>query len=168
MKKIYLAAFIFLIVLNVNSQTKEQKLKAISIIESLSYEEVFLGEKLVASVKINYDDNTKKIEIIETLTDNVNINNIKKTIFYIDDLELSSLSVDMWKMNSGLFAPIVRVNGKGSVIEEINIEENKRKFPYPTSETKYLEKLAIFPGTKNLPKELAQKYIENVKVLLGK
>lgn len=64
MKKIFFIYFV-LIFFTSYSQVTSEKLKAISIIESLSYEEtMFMTTKIINSCKINYDDNTKKVEII--------------------------------------------------------------------------------------------------------
>jgi uncharacterized FlgJ-related protein len=65
MKKIFFIYFI-LIFFTSYSQVTSEKLKAISIIESLSYEETNYmdGSKIITTYKINYDGNTRKVEII--------------------------------------------------------------------------------------------------------
>jgi hypothetical protein len=158
MNKIFLIIFIFLINVNVNSQTKERKLKAISIIESLRYEEIFLEETFIASVKINFDEQTKRIEIINTYENPLKLKNITKTIFLLEDLDLSTLSIDIREITPGLFSPLITVNAKGSVIKQIII--NKKKYFSQVSETNYLKVLEIFPGTKILPKELAENILK--------
>lgn len=167
MKKIFLISLMLLFFTSF-SQSKSEKLKAISIIESLSYEEtIFMGLKIINSCKVNYDDDTKKVEfILKSLYPDGN-SSIIKYIFYIDDLDLNTLEENIIETEKyGLFINSIRVKAKGKLIRQDVIEENKINPLENSSKTKYGEYIAIFPGMKALPREHAERFNLNVKILL--
>ena len=167
MKKIFFIYFI-LIFFTSYSQVTSEKLKAISIIESLSYEEtMFAGSKIISTCKINYDDNTRKVEIIWKSNFLTKGSLIIKTIFYIDDLDFSSLEENLTQMEkTNLFLPTIRIKAKGKLIRNDEINEDENNSLLNSSKTEYGEYLAIYPGMKALPREHAERFIANVKILL--
>ena len=167
MKKIFFIYFI-LIFFTSYSQVTSEKLKAISIIESLSYEEtMFMTTKIINSCKINYDDNTKKVEIILKSLFSDGNSTIHKFTFYIDDLDLNTIEENLTDTEkSGLFLPTIRVKAKGKLIRHDVINEDKNNVLGNSSTTKYSEYIAIFPGMKALPRLHAERFNTNVKILL--
>lgn len=166
MKKIFFIYFI-LIFFTSYSQVTSEKLKAISIIESLSYEEtMFAGTKIINTCKINYDDNTKKVEIILKSLFSSGNSTIHKFTFYIDDLDLNTIEENLTDIENGLFLPTIRVKAKGKLIRHDLINEDKYNVLENSSKTEYGEYLAIYPGMKALPKEHAERFNANVKILL--
>ena len=167
MKKILFIYFI-LIFFTSYSQVTSEKLKAISIIESLSYEEtMFMGAKVINTYKINYEDSTRKVEIIwkSLFPDESSI--IHKDTFYIDDLDLNTIEENLTDTEkSGLFSPTIRVKAKGKLIRHDVINEDKNNVLENSSKTEYSEYIAIFPGMKVLPRLHAERFNTNVKILL--
>jgi hypothetical protein len=167
MKKILFISLIFLFFPSY-SQTKSEKLKAISIIESLSYEEkMFMGAKVIDTYKINYDDNTRRVEIIMKSQFSNEWASIHKFIFFIDDLELNTIEENLTDSEkSGLFSPTIRVKAKGKLIRHDVINEDKYNVLGNSSKTEYSEYIAIYPGLKVLPRLHAERFNANVKILL--
>lgn len=166
MKKILFIYFI-LIFFTSYSQVTSEKLKAISIIESLSYEEtMFMGAKVINTYKINYEDSTRKVEIIWKSLFPDESSTIHKHTFYIDDLELSTIEEYLTHIEkSGLFSPTIRVKAKGKLIRDDVIEDKNNVLGY-SSKTEYSEYIAIYPGLKELPRLHAERFNANVKILL--
>jgi hypothetical protein len=167
MKKILFIYFI-LIFFTSYSQVTSEKLKAISIIESLSYEEtMFMGAKVINTYKINYEDSTRKVEIIWKSLFPDESSTIHKHTFYIDDLDLNTIEENLTDTEkSGLFLPSIRVKAKGKLIRHDVIKEDKNKVLGNSSKTEYGEYIPIFPGMKALPRLHAERYNANVKILL--
>lgn len=167
MKKILFIYFI-LIFFTSYSQVTSEKLKAISIIESLSYEEAyFMGSKIITTYKINYDDNTRKVEIIWKDQFSNGKASIHKLIFFIDDLDFDTLEEVLSKMEkSDLYFSGIRVKAKGKLIRHDEIDEDKYNVLGNSTKTEYKEILSIFPGMKTLPREHAERFNANVKILL--
>lgn len=150
------------------SQNKTDKLKAISILESLSYEEVYLmGFKYINTMKINYNEDSNKIEIIQKSFNPRSFSTHSLiNIFYLDDLNLETLKDQTFEVNNGLFSPGVIVHAKGKIIENIEVNEDKNDLTKNYKKTEYSDVLAIYPGMKSLPKEHAAKFVKNVIILL--
>lgn len=167
MKKLFFIYFI-LIFFTSYSQVTSEKLKAISIIESLSYEEtMFAGTKIINTCKINYDGDTRKVEIIFKSLFPDGSSTTVKDIFYLDDLDLYSLEEILLKMEaSDLYLSGIRVKAKGKLIRHDVINEDKNNVLGNSSKTEYSEYIAIFPGMKALPRLHAERFNTNVKVLL--
>jgi hypothetical protein len=80
---------------------------------------------------------------------------------------MSTLEENLTQMEkTGLFLPNIRIKAKGKLIryDEINKDENNSLGN--SSKTEYGEYLNIYPGMKALPREHAERFIANVKILL--
>ncbi len=148
-------------------QTKAEREKAISIVENLFYEEFYLGVKCYNKIEVTYHEPDKRIEINETAFFGKNQHIKTKTSFYLDDVDLSSMKYDLFEAKPDLFFVTVQLDAKGKSIEVNSVDTNKDKFPLPVSDLKYLDKFRLSPAGKSLPKRLAEKFIENVRILLG-
>ena len=166
MKKIILLLVSLLLSANVFSQTVEEKRKAISIIEDLTYEEYYLGIKCFEQVKINFDTQTGRIEIdhYSYLGDDKNIRS--KKIFYLSDLDLSTFNFQTAEIEKGKFMLDINIKAKEESITQTVVSVDKKQFMYPVSKTEYLSLLNI-GSTKNLSQFLLDKLILNYKILLG-
>ena len=147
-------------------QTKLERQKAISIIENLMYNEYYLGVKHYEKTEITYNEIDDRIEINLIAFFGKDKNITVKTSLYKDDLDLKSMKYDLFEHEDGLFSVIVYINAKGETIEEYMVDTNKSEFPVPISSTKYLDKLR-FSTSKALSKPLAEKFVENIKILIG-
>lgn len=148
------------------SQTKIEKQKAISIIENLMYNEFYLGVKCYEKTEITYNEIDELI-VINKIGFFGKDKHIKtKTTVYLDDIDLSSMKYDLFEHEDGLLDVLVYINSKGEAIEEYIVETNKEAFPLPISDTRYRDKLR-FSTSKALPKPLAEKFVENIKILIG-
>jgi hypothetical protein len=147
-------------------QTKLERQKAISLIENLMYNEYYLGVKHYEKTEITYNeiDNRIEINLIAFFGEGKNIK--VKTSFYTDDLDLKTMEYDLYEHEDGLISVLVYIDAKGESIEEQMVDTNKSEFPTPISSTKYKDKLR-FSTTKALPKPLAEKFVENIKILIG-
>ncbi|MFY7742704.1 MAG: hypothetical protein ACOVQR_08655 [Flavobacterium sp.] len=151
---------------DIYSQTFEERKRAISIIEDLTYNEYYFDIKCYDKTDISFDPNTSKVEIISTSFLGEDINIVAKTTFYITDLDLSTFKTENVEMDDKLFFPSIRIKAvKGSITTNI-VSVNKRKHIYPMSETKYFDEL-VFNGNKKLPQSQLDKLILNFKTLLG-
>jgi hypothetical protein len=147
-------------------QTKLERQKAISIIENLMYNEYYLGVKHYEKTEITYNEIDDRIEINVFAFFGEDKNIKVKTSFYIDDLDLKTMEYDLFEHEDGLLSVLVYINAKGESIEEQMVDTNKSEFPTPVSSTKYRNKLR-FSTSKALPKPLAEKFVENIKILIG-
>ena len=151
---------------NLFSQTKTEKEKSISILESLYYQEYYLGTKCYNKVEITFNELEGKLEFKETAFLGENANFITKNTFYLIDLDLSSLKYDLYEFSLGLYILSVRVNAKEKSIEKNLITVDISKFPYPTSKMEYLNNFTLIPS-KPFSESLAIKLVENIKILIG-
>ena len=86
----------------------------------------------------------------------------------MDDIDLTTMRYDYFKVRDDLYHAMVIVDAKGKSIELNSVDTTKKdKFPYyPLQESKYLDKLRLTVG-KELPKRLMEKFVENIKIMLG-
>lgn len=148
-------------------QTKLERQKAISIIENLMYNEFYLGVKCYEKTEITYNEKEERIEINEIGFFGKDRFTTTKTSFYIDDIDLSSMKYDL--LESGepdLYFVTVNIDAKGKSIEFYMVDTNKSEFPVPVSTTDYRDWL-IFSPNKAIPQRLAEKFVENIKTLIG-
>ena len=130
------------------------------------YNEYYLGVKHYEKTEITYNEIDNRIEI-NTFAFFGEGKNIKvKTSFYIDDLDLNTMKYDLFEHEDGLLSVLVYINAKGESIELHMVDTNKSEFPTPVSTTEYRDKLR-FSTSKALPKPLAEKFVENIKIMLG-
>ncbi|MDP2686612.1 MAG: hypothetical protein Q8O62_05290 [Aequorivita sp.] len=149
-------------------QTKTERERAISIVETLFYEEFYLGVKCYNKIEIEYHEIDNRIEINETGFFGKDKYIETKTSFYLDDIDLTTMKYDLLESDkSDLYFVIVQLDAKDKSIEENSVNTNKAEFPYPTSDSRYLDKLNLSPTGKALPKRLAEKFVENIKIFLG-
>ncbi len=164
MKTIYL--FLFLFIVGFKSDPGEVE-KAITIIEDLTYEEFYLPHKCFYKTKITITPDGDKIEKVDILYLGKENNTTTTTTFYIEDIDLNSMKFDLVEVEEGLFYVNVQFDAFDNSITEKTLKTNLEKFPAPVSDIAYIKKLRFIPNSKALPKVLAMKYVENVKVLMG-
>ncbi len=148
-------------------QTKAEREKAISIVENLFYEEFYLGVKCYNKIDITYHEMDERIEINEIAFFGKDQNIKTKTSFYLDDVDLSSMKYDLYEAEPDLYFVTVQVDAKGKSIEVNSVDTNKDKFPVPVSDSKYVDQFHLSPTGKSLPKRLAEKFVENIGIMLG-
>ena len=167
--KLSVLALLILFITTTYSQTKIQIEKAIAVIEHLSYNEFYLGIKCYHKTEITYYEVEKRIEINEILFLGKDKNFKTKRSFYLDDIDLTSMKYDLMELPTepGLYFVTVNIDAKGKSIEVNTVEINKDEFPLPISDLKYYDKLIFTPAGKTFPKRLAEKFVENIKILLG-
>jgi hypothetical protein len=163
---IFLALNVFFIGLTFG-QTKAEREKAISIVENLFYDEFYLGVKCYNKIDITYYETDERIEINEIAFLGKDKHIKIKTSFYLDDVDLSSMKYDLYEAEPDLYFVTVQLDAKGKSIEVYSVNTNKDKFPLPVSDSKYLDKFHLSPTGKSLPKRLALKFVENIRIMLG-
>lgn len=165
-KLLFLILFTFFIHFSY-SQNNPEKEKSIAIIENALYHEFYLIDKCYHKTTIKYLDVENRIEIDNISYFGDDKNTKRKTSFYLEDLDLNTMKYDLYESEPGLFFVVIHVDAKEKSIEINSVEINKDKFPVPVSEINYLDKFKISPIGKSLSKSQAERFIENVRILLG-
>ncbi len=166
MKKIILLVVCLLLSANTFSQTVEEKRKAISIIEDLTYDEYYIATKCIEQIKINFDSKTGRIEI-DSYSYFGDDNNVRsKKVFYISDLDLSTFNFQTAEIDKGKFMLDINIKAKEGSITQTLVSVDKSQFTYPVSKTEYLNVLNV-GTTKLLSQFLIDKLLLNYKILLG-
>lgn len=144
----------------------QQTSKAIETIKDLSYEETTYG---VSEVNIIYKESTGRIEKSSEINlGNGYIQQTYKYKFYLDDLDPTSLNVKIDDIMDNSYSVQVEVYTKnGNSIEFYNRDVNPDNPINPIIKTEYLNKVRFSANNKLLSKSLADRYVEQVKVLLG-
>ncbi len=167
MRKILQLTFLLIITsINCFSQSGVDRNKAIEIVEELKYHEFYLGNKCYNKTEIDFNSTTERIEITSTDFLGEDQYLINKKIFYLDDIDLSTLVYDLIEVEPNLYYVAIQAKSKGKSIEWKSVEMNKKEFPSPVSKTEYIDKLT-FESTRFMPKNLGMKLIENFRIILG-
>ena len=169
-KKLLLPVIFTLFIQFSYSQNNSDKEKSIAIIENALYHEFYLINKCYYKTTIKYSDVENRIEIDNITYFGDDKNTKRKTSFYLEDLEdldLNTMKYDLYESEPGLYFVVIHVNAKEKSIEINSVEINKDKFPVPVSETNYVDVFKISPIGKSLPISHVERFIENVRILLG-
>lgn len=163
----FLIFYLCLFSSNSFAQDLEEIMKAISIIESLSYEEYYVGEKCYNQTKITYSEVNKLLIIEDENYVGKDFKIKRKYSVFLNDIDLNSMIVDYQEISTGKYAIKILIRTKDNTIEEYVVETDNSKSPYPKSTSDYTNKLYFSANSKLLSKPLIEKYIQNIQVLLG-
>lgn len=148
------------------SQSVDERQKAIATLESLTYEKIPFSDGGYNKLVFEYFELDERMEITAILFMNSDRHIEHKHVFYLEDLDLNSLTYNFIEWQPGSFLVEARINAKQNSIEKIVSETNLGQNPFPLDESEFLDVMRIVP-IKSLSKGLAEKFIKNVQIALG-
>ena len=133
--------------------------------EVSNFTEVFAGNKMVHSSKINFDKSNGKVSIFEKSDYGKKIDT-RQLNFYTDDIIKTGANYSISEIGDGQFSVFLEISTKSKSVEWIDFDVERGKEYLSITDKKYIDKIRVFANGNLLSFYLAKKYIDNWAALL--
>lgn len=147
------------------AQTIDKK-NIIATLEDISNYEEYVVDKMTYRSEIILNTKLKKVTVKDSLNFGQGEYAVYITKFYLEDLQLNSMTYDYLETEKDKFMVNINLATKNKSVE-YTIREVKKNQIIQMSKTTYSNEIKCFiANLRRLPMFLAEKYVENVKELL--
>lgn len=134
--------------------------------EVSNFTEVFAGNKMVHSSKINFDKSNGKFSIIEKHNYGKKIDT-RELNFYVEDIIKSGAKYDINEIGDGQYSVYLEISTKSKSVEWIDFNIERGKEHLSITDKKYIDKIRVYANGNLISKFIAEKYIKSWSQLFG-